>query len=76
MMFFFPDFSFVSYVQEHVWGRFGCRLRDGKNIGEAVTAVCHKAVQTDAWLLRREPDWSWGDTEDTVGFDLTKMGRL
>ena len=51
----FPDFSLVQ-VQDHLigyvagtWVTFR-RLRDGKNIGEAVTAVCHKAVQTDAWL--------------------------
>ena len=24
-------------------------LRDGKDIGEAVKAVCHKAVDTDTW---------------------------
>ena len=26
------------------------RLRDGKDMGEAVRAVCQKAVDTDSWL--------------------------
>lgn len=37
-----------SFPNEEVVKLVASMLRDGKNIGEAVTAVCHKAVQTDS----------------------------